>query len=131
MNRLPALLAASLLIALVVTPMSALEGPQPRRAGDAKTFPGVSRALILVGIPGDQEHEEAFASIAKDWRDWLMKDLGFPEAEVHILFGKEGKPELARGPATREAVEKEAAAIKRSLQAEDRLWVFFLGHGNN
>ena len=136
MNRLPACLkckpfGASLLVVLVVAPMYAFQAPQPRRAGDAKTSPGVSRALILVGIPGDQEHDDAFASIAKDWRDWLMKDLGFPETQVHILFGKEGKPGLARGPARRDAVEKEVAALKDSLKPEDRLWVLFLGHGNN
>lgn len=91
---------------------------------------GVSRALIVAGIPGDKEHERSFAGVAKDWKDWLTDSLGFAASEVRILFGKDGKQGLAKGPATREAIEKEVASLQEALQPDDRLWVFFLGHGN-
>jgi hypothetical protein len=89
-----------------------------------------SHALIVVGLPGDAEHETLFASLARQYRDWLTRTLAFDPADVRVLFGKQGKERLARGPATREALGREAADLHKALQPEDRLWVFFVGHGN-
>jgi hypothetical protein len=91
---------------------------------------GTSHALILVGLPGDAAHDKLFAAVAGQWRSWLTDTLDFPSANVHILFGKEGKPDLARGPATREAIEREVTDLKQALRPDDRLWLFFLGHGD-
>ncbi len=91
---------------------------------------GKSRALIVVGLPGDAEHEALFASLAGQYRDWLTKTLDFEPADVRVLFGKEAKEGLAQGPATKEALEREAAGLKEKLEPEDRLWVFLVGHGN-
>jgi hypothetical protein len=71
-----------------------------------------------------------FASLAEQWRDWLTQSLGFEPANVHVLFGKSGKPDIAKEPATREAIEGRIGVIKRAAQPEDRLWVFLIGHGN-
>jgi hypothetical protein len=87
--------------------------------------------LILVGLPGDAEHEAIFANVAEQWRHWLVDVLGFRAADVHVLFGRAGKAGLAQGPATRVAIESEVAALKKALQPGDRLWVFFLGHGDH
>jgi hypothetical protein len=87
-----------------------------------------SRALIVVGLPGDAEHETLFADTAQKWRDWLTDALDF---EVTVFFGRSGKPPLANVPATREAIGRAIADLKKSLRAEDRLWVFFLGHGDD
>src|SRR4051812_16182533 len=62
---------------------------------------GKSHALILVGLPGDGEHEKQFATIARQWRDWLTDSLGFASRDVRVLFGRNGKPGLARGAARR------------------------------
>jgi hypothetical protein len=97
---------------------------------DDPPAPGQSHALIVVGLPGDAEHEEHFATVAKAWRDWLTGPLGFPADNVRILFGSAGKPGLAKGPAPREAVEREVAELKKVLRPDDRLWVFTLGHGD-
>ena len=75
------------------------KGPQTTRTAPV----GVSKALIVVGIPGTQEHEESFATVAKDWKDWLTTSLDFLSSEVRLLFGKHGQQGLAKGPATREA----------------------------
>src|SRR5262245_56429477 len=55
---------------------------------------GKSRALIIVGLPGDAEHEKLFADTASKWRDWLTNSLDF---EVAVLFGRSGRPQLATG----------------------------------
>ena len=88
------------------------------------------QALIVVGLPGDAEHETQFTDTVQQWRKWLTGPLGFQLNEVRILFGREGKEGLAQGPATREAIEKEAARLKQTLRPDDRLWVFYLGHAN-
>jgi hypothetical protein len=86
-----------------------------------------NRALIVVGLPGDAEHGKLFADTARQWRDWLTDALDF---EVTILFGPSDKPPLANGPATRAAIERTIAELKKTLRADDRLWVLFLGHGD-
>jgi hypothetical protein len=86
-----------------------------------------SRALIVVGLPGDGGHEKLFADTARRWRDWLAGSLDF---EVTVLFGRRGHPPLADAPATRAAIERAIADLKKSLRADHRLWVFFLGHGD-
>lgn len=86
-----------------------------------------NRALIVVGLPGDAEHEKLFADTAQQWREWLTDALDF---EVTVLFGPSGKPPLTNAPATRAAIEGKIADLKKSLRAEDRLWIFFLGHGD-
>jgi hypothetical protein len=88
------------------------------------------RALLVVGLPGDQEHETLFRETAASWQRWLTGPLRFPAGGVRLLFGERGDPALAAGPATRQAVADEVAAIRRTLAPEGRLWVFFLGHAN-
>jgi hypothetical protein len=88
-------------------------------------------ALILVGLPGDAEHETLFASVAEQWRDWLTGPLGFAPGDVHVLFGRSGKDGLAQGPSDRAAIEHAVADLRSALGRDDRLWVFFLGHGDH
>jgi hypothetical protein len=97
------------------------DGPHPAR-GD--------RALIVVGLAGDDEHDALFRRTAGVWRRWLTDSLGFPAEGVRVLFGERGDRELDAGPATRQAIADEVAAIRRSLDPEGRLWVFVLGHAN-
>lgn len=88
------------------------------------------QALILVGLPGDEEHDELFAATVKKWREWLTGTLGFSPSEVRVLSGGTTQTGVSDGPANRETIEKEAARLKKSLRSGDRLWVFFLGHAN-
>jgi hypothetical protein len=112
----------ALLISFVFfTAAWAVAGPEAPPAGK-------SRALIVVGLPGDEEHAKLFAETARRWRDALSKSLEF---EVTVLFGRSGQPQLAEAGATRESIEGAVAGLKKSLGAEDRLWVLFLGHGDH
>ncbi|HEV3115925.1 MAG TPA: hypothetical protein VGY58_02650 [Gemmataceae bacterium] len=90
---------------------------------------GTSRALIIASIPGDDEHEEQFARIIKDWQTSLTQSMDFAAADVHVLFGKQSREGLGK-PATRENFEKEIAELSQTLKPADRLWVFFVGHAN-
>src|SRR5262249_3047070 len=107
-------------LALLLSAARAADEPQAVVAGK-------SRALIVVGLPGDAEHEKLFADTARQWHDCLTESLDF---EVTVLFGRAGRPRLARVAATRDAIEREVADLKKNLRAEERLWVLFLGHGD-
>jgi hypothetical protein len=107
-------------------PARGADAPAPKQAaGEPK-----GQALILMGLPGDEEHEKLFADTAKQWRDWLTGPLGFKPADVRVLSGGAAKNDVSQGPATRETIEKEAARLRQTLRPRDRLWVFFLGHAN-
>jgi hypothetical protein len=95
-------------------------GPHPETGGKC-------HALIVVGLPGDAEHDKLFADTARQWRDWLTNSLDF---EVTVLFGRSGQSRLAERPATRAAIEGAVADLKKFLHAEDRLWILSLGHGD-
>ena len=111
---------ALILLALLLAGNRTAAGPHAE--GVAK-----SHALIVVGLPGDGEHEKLFANTARQWRDWLTDSLNF---EVTVLFGRSGQPPLADVPATRAAIERAIADLKKSLRADHRLWIFFLGHAD-
>jgi hypothetical protein len=107
---------------------SAWGGDAPARKEAVPELKG--QALILMGLPGDEEHEKLFADTAKQWHDWLTGPLGFKPADVRVLSGGAARGGVSQGPATRETIEKEAARLRQSLRPGDRLWVFFLGHAN-
>jgi hypothetical protein len=92
--------------------------------------PPGERALIVVGLPGDAEHEASFKDTALAWQKWLTGPLQFRPEDVKVLFGEQGEPSLAASPASRQAITDEVAKIERSLTADGRLWVFVLGHAN-
>jgi hypothetical protein len=118
------------LLGLVILPLSAAAwgGDAPARKEAASELKG--QALILMGLPGDKEHEKLFADTARQWRDWLIGPLGFRPGDVRVLSGGAARNGVAQGPATRETIEKEAGRLRQSLRPGDRLWVFFLGHAN-
>jgi hypothetical protein len=121
----------SLLGLVALLPAMAARGDDARARKEKESVPGLKgQALILMGLPGDEEHEKLFADTAKQWRDWLVGPLGFRSADVRVLSGGAARGGVSQGPATRETIEKEAARLKQTLRPGDRLWVFFLGHAN-
>jgi hypothetical protein len=98
--------------------------------------PGTKRALILCGLPGDDEHRKPFAESVDKIRQALIENYGFMEAEIRLYFAgpvAEGEgPVLSgvRGRGTREEIEAEAAELGDALKPEDTLWVIVIGHAH-
>ena len=105
---------------------SSIRGSDGERTARAAT----GRALIVVGLPGDAEHEASFRSTALQWRDWLTGPLGFPADRVRVLSGGPTGPRSGDAPATRESIAREVESLRKELAPGDRLWVFVLGHAN-
>jgi len=87
-------------------------------------------AVILVGIPGDKEHEMLFRETADAWQKWLTETLAFPADHVLRFPSLPADRDEAPAQLTADAIRKTFADLQTKLHAEDALWVFTLGHGN-
>jgi hypothetical protein len=97
---------------------------------DDGSSPTASRALIVVGLPGDSAHEALFRESAGRWKDWLVGTLGFAPGDVRTLAGSAVVKGFGDAPATRESVATEAESLRKKTAAVDRVWVFVIGHAN-
>jgi hypothetical protein len=96
----------------------------------AENQPGQRWAVILVGIPGDAEHEPLFHRTADVWEKWLTTALEFEPDHVIRLPAPAKAGAEPRTGLTAETILKTFADLTDKLREEDSLWVFTLGHGN-
>ena len=90
------------------------------------TEPGVRHAVILVGLPGDDEHAEQFATIVDAWHAWLTDGLGFAPHNILTLQDQEGD-----AAATKENISRKLEQRFTEIKLADTLWVFVLGHADD
>ena len=83
-------------------------------------------AVILVGIPGDEDHAVTFRTTADQIHQWLIESLQFPSAHVLRLPSSAlNAPSL-----TAEQIRTTLADLSHKLEPDDSLWIFSLGHGH-
>jgi hypothetical protein len=122
---------ATLFLAGLAAPSRAEDSPAEAAAPAA---PGVRRALIICGLPGDADRRKTFAETVELLHSGLTTKHGFAAESVVVLWSgettdKDG-PALSarRGEPTRETLTETAADLRKNLSPEDTLWVFVLGH---
>lgn len=102
-------------------------GPDPAQA---------RRALMICGLPGDEEHRQLFAETIEQLYAALISRHGFAAERIAVLFSDETNDDdgpalkASRGPATREALAEIAAELTEQTQPDDALWVFVFGHAH-
>ena len=110
-----------------------------RNGSQERTAAGARRTMIIVGHPGDAEHEELYAGVLEELTKALTSRLGFPTEQVLVWRGtKPGETGEAsknlhgvcRGPATWEAIQGGVREVRAKLRPEDTLWVFVIGHAH-
>jgi hypothetical protein len=108
-----------------------LAGAMPSNAEDppADRPPSERWAVILVGIPGDKDHEKLFRKTADAWQEWLTGTLQFEPDHVLVLAGEHGEKKRLAGT-TSEAIRTTFTTLSEKLKPDDALWVFTLGHGH-
>ena len=114
-----ALLAYGLLLA----PASAQDTPTPK-----------SKAVIVIGLPGDKDHRREFADIAKRWHAWLSTKGGFRKEDVLVLgedCGDAALKTLVTPMAEKVPLDETFAGIGKELGEDGRFWLLMLGHGNH
>lgn len=96
--------------------------------------PRTSRALILCGMMGDDEHRKLYAETVERLYAGLTTHHGFPPENVALYWSDEvpdaAGPALnaSRGPASRDAIAVAAEELTAATQLDDTVWVFVLGH---
>lgn len=114
-----------ILFVLMTSVASLVSAQEPAQEPEAKRW-----AVILTGLPGDDEHDALFSEAANNIQTWLVETLQFPaEQVVRLPKIKEGET-VATTNVTAEGVRKGLADIESKLQPNDTLWVFTLGHGH-
>ena len=83
-------------------------------------------ALVVVGIPGDQEHRDRFLDTTKTWRTWLITVAGVDEQDLMILSAANPKTPVSTAENLAQAVKQ----LRDRASEEDSVWVFLLGHGS-
>jgi hypothetical protein len=107
--------------------------PQP---GLPSTSTGTRRALIICGLPGDDDHRKLFAETVERLHKALTERYGFAGSEVLVRFVVERQsgdwPALAaaRGLSNREGITADVDEMRKRLGPEDTLWVIVLGHAH-
>lgn len=100
------------------------------------TESGTKWALIICGIPGDDDHHKLYSETIESLHQSLTTSLDFPAANIHIQFGAEPTDadgpavSAAKGKATRSELNAEVDGLRKQLQPSDVLWVFVLGHAH-
>ena len=127
------------LIAVVVACLSGAFGrtqDEPNSSAASASRPGAKWALIICGLPGDDEHHTLYSESIESLHESLTARLGFPASNIHIQFGAEPIAEdgpavsAAKGKATRSELAAEVEGLRQQLQPADTLWVFVLGHAH-
>jgi len=121
---------ASMVGALIVTAFGAWAYAEPADGAGARY------ALIVCGLTGDAPHRALFGQTVETIFAAITSHHGFAPENVTVLWSEEKAqddgPALSanRGSATREALADTATKTIQSLQPQDSLWVFVLGHAH-
>jgi hypothetical protein len=97
---------------------------------------GTRRALLICGLPGDDEHRTLYAGATEKIAKALVERCGFEASNVWVRFGVEPKdgdgPALqgSRGLSTLENIDDDTKALRQVSTPDDALWVIVLGHGH-
>jgi hypothetical protein len=91
---------------------------------------------MVCGLTGDAAHRQLLGQTLETIYASLTSNHGFSADHITVLWSEAKQPEdgpaltASVRPATREALAESVAKIQQSLQPQDALWVFVLGHAH-
>jgi len=97
---------------------------------------GTRRALIVCGLPGDDDHRVRYAGAVETIAGALVGKGGFRPEDVWVRFGVEAGdgdgPAIkgGRGLSTRENLKADVEALRALSKPDDALWVIVVGHAH-
>jgi len=80
-----------------------------------------SSALIISGVPGDDEHMAKFAKWTETTRKTLVDKMGFNASRVLVLSGEK---------TAKDDIKSAFARLKEQLRPDDMFFLFMIGHGS-
>lgn len=123
-------LAPRCLLGAAVLAAGASAAAQQDPAGPDSPAAGQRWAVIVVGLPGDEEHAALFQQTADAWTAWLSTELQFPADHIVWLPPRLAEHDQDAPAATAEGIGWALSELSGKLGADDTLWFFTLGHGN-
>ena len=98
----------------------------PETTADSASAPRQRHALVVVGLPGDDEHRRLFSELVGKWRGALAERLQVADETLTVL----GQEDPASPPTTADRLAERITQLKSRWKPEDTLWVLWLGHGD-
>jgi len=126
-NRQPRCLFGGLSLVLLLSTVLA-SSIVPERVAVSQTVELPTRyAIVVVGLPGDDEHRQKFQQMTDVWRQWLVEVAGVQESNLMLLTSNDAGD---ASPATAASISARIAELAEKIQPNDSLWAFLLGHGS-
>ncbi len=122
-RRLSGRLLSVLLLSAVMTSLL----PLPSVAVSQTVVLPTRHAVVVLGLPGDDEHRQKYEQMVNVWRRWLVEVADVQEQNLVLLISND------EGGVTRltaESISARIAELNEQLRPDDSLWVFLLGHGS-
>ena len=110
------------------------QDPVPSDASPAAH--SVRRALVVCGLPGDDDHRASYAGAVEAIAGALVARAGFAREDVWVRFGDVSRSDdgpalrASRGLSTRDGLTEDVEALRRVTLPDDALWVIVLGHAH-
>lgn len=103
----------------------------PLSAQDVDAEKPIRRALLVCGLPGDEEHRTAFAATIESLKTSLVEKHGLSDEQIEILFaGGSEACAVATSDAARSDLAAAAAKLVAETKPDDTVWVILLGHAH-
>jgi hypothetical protein len=122
--------------AVWIASLPLLGGGPPAWADEPRAHSGARRALLICGLPGDDDHRKLFAGCVEKLHKALTERCGFAASEILVRFGDTSRPgdgpalAGARGLSDRAGITAAIDELRGGQQPDDTLWVIVLGHGH-
>jgi hypothetical protein len=88
-------------------------------------------AILIAGVSGDPELQDAYLKEIKALHSVLEGSLGFPRSQIVVLFDDPSKdPGLINYKSTRENLQAACLTLAGRVHKDDQVFVFIEGHGD-
>ncbi|MCM2372770.1 hypothetical protein [Aporhodopirellula aestuarii] len=91
-------------------------------------LPSRRYAILVVGLPGDEEHRERYREMVDVWSQWLIQVVGVGQKDIVRLGGDAERDDIRL--ATIQNVKDTLADLNEKVRSTDSVWVFTIGHGS-
>jgi hypothetical protein len=91
---------------------------------------GPARLVVIVGVPGDDEHAKQFGVYAGKLLDAAKAGALAADHVVYLADKPERDPQRIKGPSTREHIMQVFGELGKTAGAEDEIIVVLIGHGS-
>lgn len=131
MRSMPALAKLTVCLTCLVIATAFASAARLLRADDEVEAPR-RWCVIVVGLPGDEEHAPLFRETTAAWQEWLTGTLKVAPENLRVVSAAVPKAEADSAPAaaSRDELAKTFTELSEKIAPRDSFWLLVLGHGH-